>query len=87
MTGDRQSQKEPKGPPSGASPRRLLISTAEVAALLTVSVRHLRRLHASGKVPAPVKVGAAIRWNREEIERWVAAGCPDRATWEVLNSR
>jgi predicted DNA-binding transcriptional regulator AlpA len=30
----------------------------------------------SGRMPAPIKIGGAVRWNRAEIESWVAAGCP-----------
>jgi len=44
------------------------------------------RLHAAAKTPAAVKLGRNVRWNRAEIEAWVAAGCPDRRTWEAIKA-
>jgi predicted DNA-binding transcriptional regulator AlpA len=41
------------------------------------------KLHAMAKTPRPVYLGTkAPRWRREELEEWLAAGCPDRAAWE-----
>jgi predicted DNA-binding transcriptional regulator AlpA len=63
--------------------RPLLLNAAELANFLSISIRHVRRLNSSAKLPQPVKVGQATRWRRDEIERWVAAGCPNRASWEA----
>jgi excisionase family DNA binding protein len=54
----------------------LLLDVAGVAALLACSERHVRRLADSGRMPRPVRLGTLIRWNRAEIEKWIAAGCP-----------
>ena len=65
---------------------RILLSAAEVAGLLGVSLRHFYGLLSSGRVgPLPVRLGRCIRWRRGEIEQWVQAGCPGRETW-VKNS-
>lgn len=56
-------------------------SVRTVAKLLECSPRHVERLDAAGKIPAPVRLGRAKRWNLDELRRWVAAGCPDRQTW------
>ena len=38
----------------------------------------------AGKIPAPVTVGArSLRWIRQTIVEWLAAGCPDRSTFEA----
>lgn len=55
----------------------LLISAAEVARLLDITQRALWRLKASGRLPRPLMLGRAVRWRREEIRLWIAAGCPD----------
>jgi excisionase family DNA binding protein len=55
----------------------LLLDVAGVAGALACSERHVRRLADAGRMPRPVKLGTLIRWNRVEIERWIAAGCPE----------
>lgn len=57
--------------------RGLLIPAAEVTRLLDVSRRALWRLKASGRLPRPLRIGRSVRWRREEIRLWIAAGCPD----------
>ena len=56
--------------------KRLLIDTKEVAKLLKLGDRTIWGMSHSGRMPAPIKIGGAVRWNRAEIEAWVAAGCP-----------
>ncbi len=51
---------------------------------LSLSKRQIFRLHASGKIPAPLRIGGSVRWIASEIESWLAAGAPDRRTWESL---
>lgn len=53
-----------------------LIDANEVAKLLDVSPRMVWRLRDSGKMPRPTKIGSLVRWPREVIEDWIAAGCP-----------
>lgn len=53
-----------------------LASVRAVAAMLGCSVRHVRRLADSGRMPAPVRLGALIRWRRADVEQWIAGGCP-----------
>ena len=54
----------------------LLITPRELAASLGVSERTVWRLRDAGKLPPPVKLGASVRWRRDEIEQWVKNGCP-----------
>ena len=51
-----------------------LLTSREVAALLSVSVRSLERWRVSGKVDLPfVKLGNSVRYRLEDIERCVAS--------------
>ena len=62
----------------------LTLTVAELAKELRVSPRHVWRMHSSGKLPLPVRLGRCIRWNRDEIQQWIAAGCPDRRVWQSM---
>ena len=62
----------------------LLLSAADLADVLGVSLRTVRRLDSYGKLPRPVRLGRAVRWRRDEVARWVEAGCPDRSEWEEI---
>ena len=53
-----------------------LLDKSEIAALMNCSERHLDRMRAAGQMPAPVRLGALVRFRRTEIEGWIAAGCP-----------
>lgn len=60
----------------------IALDAPQLAEVLGLSVRTVRRLDALGKLPRPVRIGGAVRWRREEIDQWLGAGCPDRQTWE-----
>ena len=53
-----------------------LIDVIAVAAMLSSSKRHVYRLRDADRMPRPVRLGGLVRWNREEIERWISEGCP-----------
>lgn len=61
---------------------QLGLSAQAVAKLLGVSTRHIWALHSSGRLPKPFKLGRATRWDRRELERWMAAGAPPRDQWD-----
>ena len=52
-----------------------LLDVRAVAALLGCSGRHIRRLADAGRMPPPVRLGALVRWRRQDIEDWLAGGC------------
>jgi excisionase family DNA binding protein len=52
-----------------------LLDVRAVAQLLGCSARHVYRLSDSGAMPAPVRLGALVRWRRSELDAWVAGGC------------
>lgn len=62
----------------------LVLDAREAARLLGISRSTFLKLHAAGKVPMPVRFGRAVRWRREEMNEWLAAGAPSRARWLEL---
>ncbi len=55
----------------------LLLSAETVAELLGISIRTLWRLRAAGRLPRPVRLGGSVRWRPEDIQAWIADGCPE----------
>ena len=53
---------------------------------LSLSKRQIFRLNACGKIPAALRIGGAVRWSVDEISAWLAAGAPDRKSWEILKN-
>jgi len=52
-----------------------LITKDEAAGLVAVSARTLDRLVSRGEFPPPIRLGGMRRWNRADLERWIADGC------------
>jgi predicted DNA-binding transcriptional regulator AlpA len=66
-------------------PERLAVTARDAARLLGISRAQLYRLHSSGRLPPPLYLGTrAPRWSIAELRDWLAAGCPDRQTWQRL---
>lgn len=61
---------------SGNTEEELLLDVRSLARLLACSRRHVYRLKDLGHLPAPVYLGAAVRWRRKEIQEWIDASCP-----------
>ena len=51
---------------------------------VSLSKRQIFRLNSCGKIPAPIRIGGAVRWDSQECAGWLAAGAPDRKTWEQM---
>ena len=54
---------------------RKLGDVKAVAQTLDCSPRHVYRLADAGRMPAPLRLGSLVRWDLEEIDRWIADGC------------
>jgi len=54
----------------------LLIDSKVAARLLKVSQRTLWRMHKTGEMPPPIRIGRAVRWSVEVLKKWVEEGCP-----------
>ena len=61
----------------------IAVDAKGAAALFCCSERHWRTLDTEGKVPCPIRIGASVRWDLNELRRWSAAGCPARLEWET----
>ena len=64
--------------------RPLLLRAAQAAEVCSTSVRTWRTWGTIGKIPRPVYVGRIPFWRYDELKAWVAAGCPNRATWDAM---
>ena len=68
-------------------PDRLLLSSEELASMLSISRATLWRMLAAGKLPLPLRPSPGIvRWKADEICRWVDSGMPDLKTWQALQA-
>jgi excisionase family DNA binding protein len=61
----------------------LLIDSREASKLLKVSQRTLWRMHTTGEMPSPIRIGRAVRWSLEVLKKWVEAGCPVDPKWQT----
>ena len=64
----------------------MLLTVQQVATMLGCSSRHVYRLADRGVMPRPTKLGdVLVRWNRFNIEQWIADGCrPIRAAGKAV---
>lgn len=66
----------------------LLISDRDAAVLCGIGRATLHRLRAAGKWgPKAVRLGRALRFNRNECISWIEAGCPDGRTWTAIREQ
>lgn len=52
-----------------------LLRSADVAKLVNAGERSIWRWSRSGRMPRPVRIGAAVRFRRSEILAWLEGGC------------
>ncbi|MHC4402232.1 MAG: helix-turn-helix transcriptional regulator [Planctomycetota bacterium] len=62
----------------------LALPAARVAKLLGISQRHLWALNSTGRLPRPIRLGRAVRWDLQALKDWLAAGAPERSHWEAM---
>lgn len=53
-----------------------LITAAELASMMNISVRTLWRLLSAGELIQPIKIGGNTRWRLGEVRKWIDDGCP-----------
>ena len=65
----------PDSPTPCALPKAPLMTAAELAELLSVSVSLLYRMADAGRVPPPVRLGPrTLRWDRDVVARFLSEG-------------
>lgn len=67
-----------------AEAESLGLTATALAARLGISRAHVWKLLSLGRLPAPVRLGRAVRWDRRVIDAWMTAGAPSAAEWERL---
>lgn len=53
-----------------------MVNGPTAAAKAGCSYRHWLRLADGGKAPPGIKLGALRRWDLDELDEWIANGCP-----------
>ncbi len=71
-------------PPPEAKPPPLLLSADATANMFDVARSTLYAWDQEGRIPQPVRIGARTYWRGDELQAWVAAGCPYRERWNLL---
>ncbi len=46
-----------------------------LATMLRCSTKSVERMTATGRIPAPVKLGHLCRWPIASVEKWISDGC------------
>ncbi len=64
--------------------RRATFTAVELAHFLNISRATVWRMHSAGKLPSPVRLNRAVRWDCWIIEEWLDKGAPPRDKWEEL---
>jgi predicted DNA-binding transcriptional regulator AlpA len=49
----------------------VLLTPANLAAMLQINERSLRRMRSAGQIPEPIWVGKLPRWKRDIVLRWL----------------
>ena len=59
-------------------PEQVTYDAEDLASVLQLSVRTIRRLDATGVLPDALRLGKPKRWLSSTILEWMKAGCPPR---------
>ena len=50
-----------------------LLTLGDLAVLVQVSEKTLRRWRSEGRLPPAVEIGGVVRWRREDVDAWLAS--------------
>ncbi len=66
------------------TPSKVVLLTApKLASWLDISRRKVATMQSAGLLPKEVRMGRSVRWRVEDIEKWIAMGCPSREQFEA----
>lgn len=61
------------------------ITARQAAEMLNIHRATWRQWEATGRAPAGHRIGNKIkRWNLEELQAWIRAGCPKQLEWLAM---
>lgn len=63
-----------------ANVQPVLITAADLAHMMQISIRTLWRLRSAGQLIKPIRIGGNTRWRLDEVQNWIAEGCPTPTT-------
>jgi len=67
---------------------KLLLSVGDVCRALNISRSSFFSLRSAGRIPlTPVRLSSKLLYRRDEVEQWVAQGCPAAERWLQLQER
>jgi len=75
MPGSRKRQNAKRAEEAAPADCRLF-TMKDVARLLRVSVRSVRRMKKTGVLPPAIEIGRSSYWKATVIEQWIDDGCP-----------
>ncbi len=64
-----------------------LLTAKNLGTWLSLSKRQIARLNASGRLPRPIRIGGAVRWEIGTITLWIAMGCPSRQEFDAMKEQ
>lgn len=67
-----------------ATTEAVLIDAIAAAQMCSMHRASWYKAVSSGKAPASVRIGGMVRWRKEELELWIAHGCPARTKWDAI---
>ena len=57
---------------------KMLINIRDIAIILDVSERTVRRMNDAGRLPEPIQLGGLLKWKKSSIYDWIDLNCPTR---------
>jgi len=61
-----------------------LLTAKTLGEMLSLSKRQVFRLNSCARLPKPLRIGGSVRWAESTIAKWLAAGAPDRRSFEAM---
>jgi predicted DNA-binding transcriptional regulator AlpA len=63
----------------------ILLSGPGVCQKMSISVSKFHGMIRAGQMPLqPIRLGRSVRYRADELERWVASGCPSSSKWAAM---
>lgn len=63
-----------------------LLNRTQSAGYIGVNIATWQRWYLAGALPEPVRLPGRRYWRREELDRWIAAGCPNQRKWRSMQA-
>jgi excisionase family DNA binding protein len=61
-----------------ARPTAVVYDTKDVAVMVKVSERQVRRWADARRIPGMIRIGRVLRFRADDVDAWIARGCRDK---------